>query len=295
MLAGMEGAGRRSGVVRDPGGLGHRNHVCWPYQHHGQFRDAAIQYVSDGLLLGERVVCVVDDDDVDALVGLGHVVGHGSPTAHDPALQFMSLSEAEGQMSPGRPEDRLAFYDAAVRQALADGYSGLRVLAEVTGLLVDPDRRPDQVSWEHLADEYMASNDGLSAMCAYRTDLLGSDAVADVACVHPVVREDEASNGFRLFFESDRLALAGTVDCFNADRLTRTLERSHVQRDQLTLDLGLLDFIDVQGVLVIANWGRRLAERAGSLRLVGVPGSMERVWDILELPQLDELTLQART
>ena len=44
--------------------------------------------------------------------------------------------------SPFAPEQQLAFFDAATRQAVDDGFTGLRVAAEVSALAADPETRP---------------------------------------------------------------------------------------------------------------------------------------------------------
>ena len=78
----------------------------------------------------------------------------------------------------------MAFYDAATRRALATGYTGLRVVAEVSALAADPRPRLELVRWEHLADGYVVQGSGFTAMCVYRSDL-PAEALADVAVVAP--------------------------------------------------------------------------------------------------------------
>lgn len=51
---------RANGSVWMPVGLGPGDHLCWPYDDPDEFIDAALRYVADGLMLGERVLCVAD-------------------------------------------------------------------------------------------------------------------------------------------------------------------------------------------------------------------------------------------
>ena len=184
------------------------------------------------------------------------------------ALETLTLAEAYEAAGPFLPENQLAYYDAATRRAMDDGFRGLRVIAEVSELAADPDRRADLVRWEHLADEYAVHGSGFSAMCAYRADL-APDALADVASVHPQVRGIEESSSFRLFVDGDRIALAGSVDTFSADRLARVLPSARVNTDGVVLDVAALDFLDVAGCRVLARWAAGLWARSVPLEVTG--------------------------
>jgi hypothetical protein len=50
---------------------------------------------------------------------------------------------------------QLAVYSAAVGDAIADGFAGIRVAADITPLVADPARRDAHLIWEQLADRYM--------------------------------------------------------------------------------------------------------------------------------------------
>ena len=65
------------------------------------------------------------------------------------------------------PEEQLAFYDGRTRSARESGYTGLRVVAEVTALASDTRHSAGFLRWEHLADDFVASGSGFSALCAY--------------------------------------------------------------------------------------------------------------------------------
>lgn len=282
---------RTSGAVDHVGGLGSSGHVCWAYDDVRQFARPALQWLGDGVELGQRLIYVSGRPldrmrrDVAALPGVEDLLERS-------ALQLVCLPDVYDLDAPLVAEEQLATYSAATEQALADGYTGLRVLADVSDLVRDPARRPAHVRWEHLADEFMAERP-LAAMCAYRRSALGDEAIGDLAAVHPVVHAAAASTPFRLYFESGRMVLSGSVDAFSSDLLGRLLLASHVQSREVVLDVGGLDFIDARGVTTLAAWAGRLRAGNGGLHLTGASPLLRRMWEVLRLENVAGLSLGA--
>jgi len=264
------------------------DHLCWVYEDDVVFDEAAREFLAGGLARGERLLCV-GRQVIDRLPEL-------IPPAHDMAtliasgaLETLTLEEAYEAAGPFLPENQLAYYDAATRRAMDDGFRGLRVIAEVSELAADPDRRADLVRWEHLADEYAAHGSGFSAMCAYRSDL-APEALADVASVHPQVRGTEEVTSFRLFVDGDRIVLAGSVDTFSADRLARVLPSARVPAAGVVLDVAALDFLDVAGCRVLARWAAGLWARSVPLEVTGSSTLLPKIWKVLDLDRLAPVT-----
>ena len=286
------GCMRAQGLVREPADTRTADHVCWAYDDPAGFGGVAGAYLAEGLAGGERLLCVGDDvverlrrdpgrlGDVDDLVARG-------------ALGFMPLAAAYGPDGRFVPERQLAFYEGATRQAIDDGYRGLRVVAEISALAADPDRRPDLVRWEHLADDYIASGSGMKAMCAYRSDLVGIGPVTEVTSVHPLVHGPDGVPSFRLFFDDGVLALAGAVEFFSADRLRGILAASHVRGPVVVLDLTALEFIGVAGYRALAEWGAQLDRRSAHLQLRGTSPLFRRTWQLLGFPDVTDVSFEA--
>ena len=167
------------------------------------------------------------------------------------------------------------------RDARAAGFTGLRVVAELTPLARTLPAREGLVQWEHLADELIASGSGMVALCAYRRGALDARAVADVVAVHPQVHAPLDLPSFRIWFDGPTVVLAGTVDTFSADRLGRVLETCPVGGPVAVLDLTALDVIDVAGCRTLATWARELHDRGIRLVIVGAPRSALRIWRLL--------------
>jgi ABC-type transporter Mla MlaB component len=273
---------RASGSLRAVPEAGRADHLCWVHDgdDDAAFDDAVRTFLAGGLARGERLLCVgervIDGVRADAasFAAVDRLVADGT-------LGLMPLADAYAATGPFSAERQFEFYDAVTRRALAEGYAGLRVVAELTALAEDPLLRSELLRWEHLADRYVVEGPGMTAMCAYRGDL-ASSALADVASVHPAASAPTGMPQFRLFFDDDRLVLAGSVDVSEADRLVRLLAGSPPV-PALLLDLSRLQFVDVAGCRVIARWAGDLCGRGVAVEIRGASRLFRRVWDLLEL------------
>ncbi|RBY90407.1 hypothetical protein DQ244_13275 [Blastococcus sp. TBT05-19] len=260
------------------------DHVCWIYRDDAELHAVGMEFLAGGLAQGERLLCVGDRmaeglrRDPGALGGAAALIAAGT-------LEVLTLTEAYEAAGGFSTERQRAFYDAATRRALTDGYTGLRVLADVTALAGDPVHHDELVRWEHVADEFIANGPGMSALCGYRADLPEA-ALADVTSVHPLVHTtaDDAVP-FRLFFDGRRLVLAGDVDTLGAERLVRALRSSPVESGAPALDLTDLRFADVAAYRAIAAWARALADDGEPVELWNAPALLRRTWQLLGLDE----------
>lgn len=274
---------RAHGRVVDVPPPGTTDHLCWVYDDPRDLESAAGRFLAGGLARGERLL-VVGDGMIGALDRETLPFGGTDALVDSGALEILDLTKAYECGEGFTPEQQLEFYDAATGRARADGFTGLRVAAEVTALAADPETRPTLVRWEHLADSFVAQGSGFSAMCAYRSDL-GPEALDEVAAVHPVVHGPAGLPAFQVFHEDGRVVLTGSVDVFAADRLRRVLADSPAGRG--VLDLGRLEFVDVAGCRVLAGWA------AGSDAPLGVLGAsrlVQRMWRLLDLDRVAPVT-----
>ena len=131
-------------------------------------------------------------------------------------------------------------------------------------------------------------------MCAYRADL-SAEALSEAACNHPLVHAPDGFSAFRVFFDDGRLAVAGSVDTFGADRLARVLASSPVSGTTVPLDLGRVEFIDVAGCRAIATWARELRERSVQVAVVGASRLVQRMWRLLSLTEVAPVTFWEAT
>lgn len=266
-------------------GAGSSDHVCWIYGADDPDVDRAVRrFLAGGLERNERLLCVGERvieslrTEADGFGGADELIARGVLTAVTTAEVYDAVDDFD-------PADQRAFYDAATSAAIADGYAGLRVVADVSELAADPSTRADLLRWEHLADELIARGGGFTAMCAYSATLPG-DALADLAAVHPLVHSTDGPPPFQVFFDEQRVVLTGSIDTFGTGRLARVLASSPVHGPHAVLDLALVDFVDVAGARTIARWARELDARAIALDVRGASPLFHRMWRLLALDRL---------
>ena len=272
---------RAHGRVVEVPEAGPSDHVCWVYDDDRDLDAAVGRFLAGGLGRGERLL-VVGDGLIERLDAATLPFGGTDELMARGALQRLPLAEAYDATARFVPEQQLAFYEEATRQAIEEGYRGLRVVAEVSALAADPTHRPDLVRWEHLADDLAAHGPGFTAMCAYRGDL-GAGVLDDVAAVHPLVHAPEGVPPFQVFFEDGRVVVAGSVDTFTADRLGAVLAATPLDGPHPVLDLGRLAFVDVAGCRVLGRWAQAVCARPAQLRVTGASRLVERMWQLLAL------------
>lgn len=277
-MTAYRGCVRGHGQVVELLEAGPADHVCWVYDDVADLDAAAARFFAGGLARGERLL-VVGDGMIQALDRDTLPFGGTDALLASGALEILDLGTAYIGAAQFSPEQQVAFYEAATQRAHDDGFTGLRVVAEVSALAADPDTRADLVRWEHLADDLIARDTGFTAMCAYRADL-GAEALADVATVHPLVRGPDGVPPFQVFHDADGVVVTGSVDTFSAPRLDRVLAGSPAARSSTVLDLGRLEFLDVAGCRVLARWAAGLGR---PLHVTGASRLVQRMWQLLGL------------
>jgi hypothetical protein len=275
---------RAHGVLSGIPDAGTSDHVCWIYDDDAAFDRAVQEFLAGGLARGERLLCV-GERVIESLRDVALSPGEVESLVADGTLELQTLAQAYEAAGPFLPEDQLSYYDTATRRAIDAGYRGLRVIAEVSTLAADPVTRSELVRWEHVADGYISSGAGFTAMCAY-DGRLPREALADVATVHPLVHDAGDAPGFRIFFDDDRIVLAGSVDSFTADRLSRVLAASPLGARGAVLDLQLTEFLDVAACRALARWARSLHERGLALEIRSAAPLLQRMWQLLALDEL---------
>lgn len=274
---------RGHGSVRELPETGAADHLCWVHDDDAAFGSAVRAFLAGGLARGDRLLCV-GERAISALDGAEGVLGDVAGLRADGVLETMTVAQAYAATGALAADRQRTFYEAATRRARADGYRGLRVVAEVTELASDPGVVDELVRWEHAADAFIASGSGMSAMCAYRSDL-PAGTLGDALAAHPTGHAPDHLSPWRLFFDDGALALAGSVDTFTADRLAALLAGTPTG-ERAVLDLGDLDFVDVAGCRALAGWAAALRERGVELEIRDASRLTQRVWHLLDLDQL---------
>lgn len=222
-------------------------HVCWTFEESATFQKHARDFLAEGVAAGERV-WYVGFEPFPELPGLGT------------AVQYKSLASMYDDDGVVDPPAQLAVYRAATEEALAEGYTGLRVVADDTSLVRTPEQLDAFARYEHLIDRYRQTAP-FSAACGFNRAELGGRAIAELTCMHPAGNADVL---FRLYAcrpEEGSATLSGEIDESNRDIFVKALERAELRPvgGRLVLLAEDLRFIDHRTLLHLEAYAQRRA------------------------------------
>ena len=231
--------------------LGVQDHLCWVHGDRRDYRPRLSDFFRDGLERGLRVAYLGSEDAGELRELLGRVVDTG-PLLSREAVRVISFEEIYGAAEPVDPDAVIKRYDAATQEALADGYHGLRVSADVTDLVRAPERRDAFARCEFLLERY-SSRHPLSAMCGYRREL--GDAVTQFACMHAAV--SAGLTPFQVFACDDgAVGLLGEFDQACQGAFARALQ--HIEPapgdPELIFDMSAVGFMDHHALLTLDSY-----------------------------------------
>lgn len=268
---------RCEGLLDSPGGIGLDGHACWGYHDlEGDFRDAAVSFLTEGLDLGQALMFVGGPD----AEGVVRSVEPLRPMVLDGSLQIVAFDDVYPGGRRMASHEQWAAYEAATERAHQGGFTGLRVLAEVSSLASPDGAWLGQTAWERYTDLRMADYT-LSALCCFDRSAVTPEGLGTIASAHPVVDRRLADLApFRLFGRGNALAISGEVDAFSSDTLRILLAAGNGHPDQ-RLDLTDLTFIDHTGLLVLHQHARAVREQDLEFEIVGGPPSLRRLADLM--------------
>lgn len=275
---------RSSGVTDTAGGFGRHDHLCWGYDERDSFIAAATQYLRDGLDLNQRVLYTGPGTseqlrrELHGLADLDRLIETG-------AVVVTPVDQSYGGRHREGPAGQAEAYAAATRDALAAGFTGLRAAADATPLVLTDDDRDAFVRYEHRVDQLMADGLPFAALCAYDRAQLGSAAVDELACVHPLAHD--TATPFRLHAHApSSLRLSGEIDAFDRDTARVAFDRTlsgHVGPGPVRVDCSDLDFVSHRGLEALNAVAADLGVR---VTLIDPPSTAGWLIELLELGSL---------
>jgi anti-anti-sigma regulatory factor len=253
------------------------DHVCWSYDDPGDFHTRAREFLADGLAAGERVLYVAPDSPASLVERLGDMPGlHDALRREAAQVVPLNATYSDGVVDPAA---QVGVFAVATEEALAAGYTGLRVVADVTSLVRSSAQLDAFARYEYQIDRYMRMQP-LSGMCAFDRLELGDRVVATLACMHPETNLADAL--FRLYACSPAdgcVALAGELDASNHELFSAALEWADPRPvdGNVVVQATQLRFIDHRGLMHLQEYARQRdatailrTSRSAAARLVGL-------------------------
>jgi anti-anti-sigma regulatory factor len=270
---------RLAGVTQGARGFGPSDHLCWVYEDHPDFHNRLVEFLADGLSLGQRV-CYMAAGDVRKLLDDLRGLDRLDKRIAAGAVQVQSLDKLYPDGLLINEHAQVLEYAEQTDRARADGFTGLRVAAEATPLVRTPAQLDAFARYEHQVDRFM-SEQPFAALCAYDRRELGAEPIAQIACMHP--NTNAGTTQFRLH-ASNRAAvsLGGELDFNTYGLFPLALERANLRPTggKLVIDATGLTYIDHRSLIVLGEFAAR---RGGVAVLRTANPSPARIVEILDL------------
>jgi len=187
------------------------DHVGWVFSGQAEFDALAGPFLAEGADRGERLIYVAADPGPAAEARLRGALGPN-------AVQVASIAEVYGASGIVDAAAQRATFAAALADAVAEGYSGIRVAADNTPMVTDDQRMAAWVRWEITADRFMSENP-VTGLCAFDENKVDVNRLRHLAMLHPLFPADRPVPQFRLFADDGYLCVEGRIDSWAVTEL----------------------------------------------------------------------------
>jgi anti-anti-sigma factor len=262
-------------------GLGGGDHVCLVHDSHVERLRLLEAHVASAFDAGERILALREssaDHDLSDLFGR---TGRGSRRGQFDVRNASDVYLAAGAFDP---DGVLASLESAKHAALADGFTGLRILAEMDWAAAGAANVARLAAYEHAVNGLVADGRA-SAVCQYDRTRFDTGVVADCAAAHGSVESafdpDQVIEDGRVAIDvgaQGTIRARGEIDLSNAELLERALAIAASRSHDVWVDASGLTFIDVCGLHALLE-----AARSSSVALLAPPPSLRGMLDALDV------------
>lgn len=169
------------------GKLGLHEHLCLIYDTQEEQLAAALPYLRAGLEHGEKLLYLADEntaeDILKALRKRGTDVDH---YLRKGALVVISKRDVYSKTGGFDPDSVIGFWAEAATQAKADGFPGLRILAEMTWTFGETGVPPRLLEFENRINHMYCDHDA-AGVCQYNRAHFPPEVILGVLRTHPMI------------------------------------------------------------------------------------------------------------
>jgi MEDS: MEthanogen/methylotroph, DcmR Sensory domain len=162
------------------------DHICAFYPGRAERDEILPPYLSKGLQVGDKCVCVVDAADTESvLASLGAAVDLASCQDR---RQLDVLNSQETYLSGGRfsTEAMLDFWDRSMGGAVASGFRFARSVGDMTWATRQMPGVDELVAYEARLNQFLPRYPQV-VLCLYELDRFNGEVLVDVLKTHPKV------------------------------------------------------------------------------------------------------------
>jgi hypothetical protein len=266
---------RNHRVLDHPAVLDEHDHVSWCGPRVTDFTRLAAAAFDMGTVRNDRLILVGQVADFDQLridAEFGRLVDDGT-------LTVQGSDEVYGDGTNFDPVRQLETFTAVVDEALAQGYDGVRIVADNTPMITgDDDTFRRWLTWEQMADRFLAGRP-VVGVCYFDDAGVDGDRLDVLEALHPLTHGRAEEPSFRLFVDNGTVVVTGEIDGQTIHLLREALATRPRCHGELVVDLGHADFIDHRTLQEFGRW----ATAAAAVELHGVNATLRRLWHVLDL------------
>jgi PAS domain S-box-containing protein len=246
--------------------LKHGDHVCPIYESKAEQLAAAVPFIKQGLARNERCLLIVDDRTAEEIAEA--LAAAGLDVARERgALWLPHNSVTYFRSGHFDPDDMIDFLRTTEAQALAEGFSGLRIVGEMTWALGPEIGNDRLIEFEVLVNKFFENSRSIG-LCQYHRPRFDPAVIHDVLRTHPVVILGDLVCP-NPYYEPPDLVLPGVPEAsaeFKARRVdwwikqlkqARAADREREQAEEI-LRQTKQRLADAQRVAQIGSWERDL-------------------------------------
>jgi PAS domain S-box-containing protein len=167
-------------------GLKTGDHLCLIYETADEQFAAVVPFIGDGLARGERCLYVVDDRAADEVVGALSAAGvNVEHEVRRGALRILTKRDAYLKSGTFDPRRMITLLRRSTAEAVAAGFTGLRVTGEMTWALGSERGVGRLIEYEARLNGFLPGNRAL-AICQYNRRRFPAAIIREVLRTHPI-------------------------------------------------------------------------------------------------------------
>ena len=237
---------RRHGRIREGNALQPHDHVVWMGRGSDDLYALATAALAEGARRNEKLMFIAEAPDPARLQGVGDL----NALLAGGQLELQPVADVYDRSSAFDQTNQLATFEDVHAHALANGYTGIRVIADNTSLATGDDGQFRRwLRWEQVADRFQATSN-VTGICYFDRRALSSDRRADLAALHPVRSVTTPPTPFSFVVDGDAISVTGALDFWSEDQFQRLLATVPDERP-LIIDLSHADFVDHRALLAL--------------------------------------------
>lgn len=252
-------------------------HTLYPVRSDAEGVETVASFATEGLARGERVALVLERDVSQAVAE--RLADSG--IRPNGAFGMWDVGDVYGGDARIDPPAQLATFRAMLQDALAQGYSGLRVAGDVTPVAT---RNPtDLLRWERTADVFEARSP-VTGMCVIDARSVAPDVLRAVDVLHPA--STYSTVPFHVHAGPDEtVALTGELDVFDVELFGEAIGplRREVFEAAPVLDLSGAAYVTHQALQSLDLFA---ADLGVTIELRNAPAVVSRVVGTIGLERL---------